>query len=165
MHVRPETYVIGEIPAGMIGIVVDHDLIGIPEPAIAIGHLSGKHAEVVSTKPEPRWTASRQTPYVFRTEAEREAPVLPGAVEPETRVVATRGMSDPGFAVVDVGSIGVPGSVIEVFRWRLILWRVPHRRGSLGRRTTWGELMFVGGMLLGRTPFGFAPFLSRGTRS
>ena len=81
MNVRTETYVVGEIPAHIVGIFVDHDLVAIPEPVADIADVNRSYAEIKPAKPEAAGTASNQPPYVTAAETAREMPVFPGMVE------------------------------------------------------------------------------------
>ena len=60
MHVGTKAHVVSEIPAGVIGIIVDDDLIGIPEPIGAEGEVGGCDRPVPSIEPEPAGAASGQ---------------------------------------------------------------------------------------------------------
>jgi hypothetical protein len=140
----------------MIGIIVDDDLVGIPEPPIAIGYFPGKDAEVVTTKPKPRRASASQAPYVFGSESSREMTMLPRLVESKARVLTTGRVTDPGFPIVDMRGVRVSGGMIEMLRGRLILGRVSHRRRSSGGRPAWTV-----GVLFRRVFLRVAPLLSR----
>lgn len=52
VNVGAEARVVGEVPADVIGIVVDHDVIRSPVPVAAVVEVVGRYAEVESAKPE-----------------------------------------------------------------------------------------------------------------
>lgn len=58
MNVGAEPGVVREIPAHVIGIVVKHDVVTIPEPIGAGVNLERRDAESVTTKPEAIGTSS-----------------------------------------------------------------------------------------------------------
>ena len=51
--------VIGEIPANVIRVFIDYDLIGVPVPAIAVTDVVRSHTKIETAKPEAAWSASR----------------------------------------------------------------------------------------------------------
>jgi hypothetical protein len=52
VNIGTEADVIGEIPTRIVRIGVENDVVGIPEPAVAEGNVSGSDAEVVTAEPE-----------------------------------------------------------------------------------------------------------------
>ena len=52
VHISAETHVIGEIPADVVRIVVDDDLIGVPEPAVAEGKIGCSNIPIPAVEPE-----------------------------------------------------------------------------------------------------------------
>jgi hypothetical protein len=141
VHVGSEAYVVGEIPARVVRIFVDDDLVGVPEPTIDIGQVVGGYAEVEAAKPEAGWAAAAQTPNMRRTKAGGEVPMLPGMVE---MIVGIGGTGIVAYPVVfiDVWGVGMAGVVYEVaVRWR---GSAVGRRGSVGRRSA---VVWFGAML------------------
>lgn len=53
VHISPKSDVVREVPAHMIGVLVDNDGVTIPEPAIDKGIVVREDAEIVAVKPEP----------------------------------------------------------------------------------------------------------------
>src|SRR5579862_7490998 len=95
VDIGSETDVIGEIPAGMIGIVVDDDVVRIPEPAIDIAEFPGRYAPVPAVEPEAVRVAAYESPAMGRPEAAGEMAVFPGVIEMKALVVAALVMTDP----------------------------------------------------------------------
>lgn len=58
MNVRSESNVIGEVPAEMIRVIVNHDVVAIPVPVVAVSGVKGRNVEIESAKPEAAGTAS-----------------------------------------------------------------------------------------------------------
>ena len=103
----PSLHVVGEIPAVVVGIFVDHDLVAVPVPVVAIGEIKRGNAEVEAAKPEAAGAASADAPDVAAAEAAGEAAMLPGMIEVEAGVVASSVVSNPLAVVVDVRSFGM----------------------------------------------------------
>jgi hypothetical protein len=78
VDVGSEADVVGEVPAGVVGIVVDDDVVGVPEPSVRVGEVPGGYAEVEAAEPEAGWTSSAETPDVGGAEAAGEVAVLVG---------------------------------------------------------------------------------------
>ncbi len=104
VHIRPEADVISQIPARVIGIVVNDDLVGIPQPTVAIANIKGSNAPEPTVETETRGTAASETPNMAATNAAIETTVLPGMVEMIIGIVATGIMTHPLAIVVNVRS-------------------------------------------------------------
>jgi len=114
VNVGPQPYVVGEIPARMIGIVVDDDLIRIPEPVVAEAEIIGSNAEIETTEPEPAGAPAGESPPVLRAQAGSEMSVFPGMIDVVVGIVSAASVSDPISVRVHVRSLGVPGLVAEI---------------------------------------------------
>ena len=104
VHVRSETNVVGQIPAGVVGIVINDNLVGIPEPTVAIADVKRSHAPKPSVETETSGTATAETPNVAAANAAIEVAVLPGMVEMIVGIFATRVVTHPLAVVVNVRS-------------------------------------------------------------
>lgn len=131
MDVGAQSRVVGEIPAVMVGIFVDYDLVAVPEPVRAQGQVKGGNAESEAAKPETVGPASCNAPDVAAAEAAGEAAMFPGMVEMEARIIAPVIMADPFTVVMDVRSLWVPGFVTAgrsgwraVRSGRAVFWNV-----------------------------------------
>ena len=58
VDVGAEPGVVGEVPAGVVRIFVDDDLVGVPKPAVNIAKVVRSYAEVEASKPEAGWAAA-----------------------------------------------------------------------------------------------------------
>jgi hypothetical protein len=131
MHISPESHVIGEIPAHVVGILINHDVVASPIPIAAIADIHRSDAKEKSTKPEPTRAASHEVPYVTTSKAAGEVAVLPRTIEMQGSGVAAV-MANPGTVVVNVRGFGVTLLIAEarfgdlgwlaVQRWRTMLW-------------------------------------------
>src|SRR5580658_4853928 len=101
VDVGAQPYVVRQIPAIMVGVFVDDDLIAVPEPVTAEAEVESGHTEVEAAKPEAARTASGDAPHVAAAEAAGEVAVLPGMIEVESGVSRSSVMTDPGAVVVD----------------------------------------------------------------
>jgi hypothetical protein len=52
VNISAEADVVGEIPAWIVRVGIENDVVGIPEPAVAEGNVRGSDAEVVTAEPE-----------------------------------------------------------------------------------------------------------------
>jgi hypothetical protein len=107
VNVSAQPGVVGEIPANVVGVFVNGDIVAVPVPVITVGKVKRGDAEVEAAKPETAGIASLQTPLVSTAKAAIEAAMLPWVVEPEARVVAPTLVSHPFTVVVDVRGLGM----------------------------------------------------------
>ncbi len=130
MDVGAEPDVVGEVSAVVVGVIVDHDVIAVPEPVIAVGKVKGADAEIEATEPESIGAASTESPRVAAANAASEVAVFPGMVQMEAGVVVSVVMSNPLSVVVDVGSVGM-AFMVAIGSSR--------RRGLVGRAVRRGD--------------------------
>jgi hypothetical protein len=144
VHVGAEAWVIGEVPAGVVGVFVDDDVVGIPEPATHVRKVVRGDAPIPIVEAESIGTAACETPAMRRAEAAVPVTVLPRMVDVVVRVVGTAVVADPLIAV-DVWGVGMARlvGVVAVFmllRCGMLLWR---------RRVLWcGMLLWCSVLLL-----------------
>jgi hypothetical protein len=113
MHVRSQASIVGKIPAGVIGIVIDHDWIGIPKPVAHIGQIKRSNAEIPVVEKEPVGSAACKAVGMAASDAAGEMTVLPGMSETEPGIVAG-GVPHPLIVLVNRGRLGVPGLISEI---------------------------------------------------
>jgi len=136
VDVRSQPNVIGEIPAWIVGIVVEHDVIIVPIPVIAIGKVVGSDTEIISAEPEAVGSATFDAPHVAAADPHWETAVFPGMVE-VVMCVAAR-VANPLVIMMDMGrfrmsflvAIRRPG----LLAWSLVLRHVLVLLGLLSRR-------------------------------
>jgi hypothetical protein len=112
VNVGAQPDVVGEIPAFVVGVFEDRDIVAIPKPVVGIGKVKRGDAEVISAKPEAAGIASLDTPPVFTAEAAVEAAMLPGVIDVEAHIIAATFVSDPFAVVVDVRGFRVAFAVV-----------------------------------------------------
>ena len=128
VDVRPQPRVVGEIPAVMVGIFVDHDLVAVPEPVTAQGKVKGCDAESEAAKPETGGTATANAPYMAAAEAAGESAMLKGMIDVEAGIIASGVVADPRAVVVNVRSFGMALPIGARGRSGR---RAAHRRGTM----------------------------------
>jgi len=89
----------------VVGIVVDNDVVSVPEPIAAVTGVKWCDPEVVSTEPEAIGTSADDAPDVAATETTLKVAVFPGVVEVETGVIPSHVVADPFAVAVDVRSL------------------------------------------------------------
>jgi len=72
--------VVGEIPAVVVGIFIDYDRIGIPDPVADIGVIVGSNGKIYSVKPETLPASTTEPENMARPESECESAVFKGPV-------------------------------------------------------------------------------------
>ena len=102
VSVGAESYVIGEIPADVIGIVIDDDVIGIPQPAVYKAEVIGSNAKEESIEAEALRTSSPKPIDVIATDLAAEVSVCPGMIEMIAGIVRAGVVPDPLIVCVDV---------------------------------------------------------------
>ena len=109
MDIDPKAYVVGEVPAWVVGIFVENDVVAIPVPAIAETEVIWGDTEIESAKPESTGTTTGKMPSVVRPEASGKAAMLPGMIEMVVRVIGAGIVSDPRTVFMNMRSVGCPG--------------------------------------------------------
>ena len=89
MNVCSNPRVISEVPSVVVRVLIDDDLIRIPEPAINKRIVVGRHAEVEAIEPETLSVPSGQAEDVAWPETARESPMLPRVIEVIVRIEPT----------------------------------------------------------------------------
>jgi hypothetical protein len=135
--------IVGEVPAVVVGIVVDDDVVAIPEPVIAVSQVEIANAEIEASKPKAVGASSAEAPYVTAADAAGEVAVFPGMIEVEAHFVVAIVVSDPLAVVVDVGGFGMT-LMVSIRRGR----RRPVRRGVRRRGTIVGNVTAAYGALM-----------------
>jgi hypothetical protein len=133
--VRTQSGVVREIPADVVRIVVNHDRIAIPQPAIDEAVVPRRDAEVEAIEPEPVSVPSLEPEHMAGTEPTRETPVRKGMIEVIVRITPAGIVSDPRAVGVNVGRVWMPWLVAKVAN-SSVLRRAASRRS---RTALWNE--------------------------
>ena len=95
MHVRAEPRVIRQVKPIVVGVVVEHDVVVVPEPIADKRRIRGSDLEVETAHAEPIAIASAKPPNVLCANRLCEVSVVPWAIQVVARVGASRRVSDP----------------------------------------------------------------------
>ena len=116
LHVRvdAEPRVIRQIPSVMVWIGIENDVIGVPHPVADIAHVIRCDAEVEAIEPETVWTAAAESPTMTRSEPSGEAAMRIWLVQMVIRIIASRVVTDPCSAVIDVRGVWMARPVAVV---------------------------------------------------
>ena len=122
MNISTQPAVIGQVPTVVVGIFVNNDRIGIPEPVSAVGNIVGSNRKVIAPKPETAGSSALEPPYMPRTKAAGKSAMFPGPIEVVVSIAAARVMPNP-FVAVGVNVRGLRMAphvaiVADLFLWR-----------------------------------------------
>src|ERR1017187_5405364 len=101
VSVRTQPRVVCQIPARMVGVLVDDNLIAVPVPAHHDVVIVRGDVPVEIVEPEAFPVSSRHHEYMLRSKAPGEVSVCPRRIDVEMRVVGATIMPDP-FVVLGV---------------------------------------------------------------
>ena len=88
MSIGAQPRVIGKVPAVVVWIGIDHDIVAIPEPAAGIVVVIWRNLKEKAAHVETIPVATTEPPNVLRADATCEVSVLPGMVEMVVRIIA-----------------------------------------------------------------------------
>lgn len=142
MAVGAEANVIGEVPADVVGIFVDDDLVGIPEPIAAEAEVGRSNAEIEAVEPEAGRAAAGEMPDMAFAEAAGEVAMLPRLIKMVVGIVGARIVADPFAVGVNVRSFGVAGfvGIVGLFG-RGLTRRSLHGRGTFFRNIAVADVL------------------------
>lgn len=113
VNVSAQSHVVGKVPADVVRIVIDDDLIAIPEPVIGKANIKGSDAEEEAAKPETARSAALNPENVPRAKAAPKMSVLPGTIKVVMRIVTAGIMADPFVVGVNMGRVRMSRLVVE----------------------------------------------------
>ena len=143
VSVCAESRVVGQIPARVVGIFVDHDRIIVPVPIRGVIIIVRRYAEEPVVEPKAIAVSSAKTILVAAAEASREATVFPRMIHVIVFVTPAGIVADPRVIVMNVRRFWMFGAIAER---TTILLRVSFLGaaflGSRLRRTAFGSAIF-----------------------
>lgn len=135
----------------MIGVVVDYNLVTIPQPVIGVVKIEWGQTENAAGDPEAISVVAFDPKDVSGAEASREPSMLEGMVQMEAGIVPPIIMTHPLAICVNVGGLRVPlaiaeavvfnGTVGAVRRFRAML--LPGGRRAMTRNVSTAHTMFL----------------------
>ena len=87
MDICPQPDVVSQIPAVVIGILIDHDIVGTPVPIVAVVEIIFGNRKIEAAEPEPARAPSFDSKHMSSPEAAVKSPVLKGVIDMVVRVV------------------------------------------------------------------------------
>lgn len=115
VHVGAKPRVISQIPAGIIRVFVEDDVVPVPVPAIDKCNVCRGNAEIEAAEKEAIRTSAFQSPYMSGAEFAGKVSMFPGTVEMVTCVVAPFVVPNPSVVrSVDVWRLRMARPVIEL---------------------------------------------------
>ena len=131
VSVGPKPDVVGQIPADVIGIVVDDYLVVIPGPVGDKAQIEGRDAPVEVIEPEPAWSSASQVPDVTLSDTAVKSPMFERFIKVEIGIVAASIMTNPLAVGMNVGRFGmtwlIGRAVLPCFRLPARWLRSPGR--------------------------------------
>jgi hypothetical protein len=112
MNVSAQAHVVSEIPSVVVGVFVNHHIVAVPIPAVAVGKVKRGDAEIEAAKPETAGIPTLDAPPMSATEATLKAAILPGMVHVEAVVIRSPIVADPFAVVVHVRGFGMAVAVL-----------------------------------------------------
>jgi hypothetical protein len=79
----------------VVRIVIDNDIVAVPQPVVAEADVIRGNAEIEAAEPESVRTAATEMPNVTATEAAGKASVLPGMIEVVVRIIGAGVVANP----------------------------------------------------------------------
>ena len=107
MDVSTKPNVVGKVPTDMVGVIVNDDVVTIPQPVAAVADIERRDAEVEAAEPETTGSSTRQMPAMTRAETSGEVAVFPGMVEMKAGVIASLIVADPLAVPVNMRCLGM----------------------------------------------------------
>ena len=124
VNVCARARVIRQIVAGVVWIVIDHDVVIVPKPAVCVVIIIGRNLEEITAHIKAIRAAAVEPPDVLRADATDETPMLPRMVKMIVRIVAAGIVSDPAVIFrVNVRGFRMAFLIAEIRVVLLLLWR------------------------------------------
>src|SRR5476649_918498 len=95
----------------MVGVVVDGDLVAVPEPVVAEAEVERRDTEVEPVAPEPLSVAALEPELVSEPEPAGKAAVFERVIEVVMGIVAPGVVADPTVVMVDVRDVRMASHV------------------------------------------------------
>jgi hypothetical protein len=113
VHVGAEPHIVAEIPTVVIGVIIDYDVVAVPQPIIAKGIVERGDGEEETTYRKSIVVTAVKPPDMARSPGTREMTVLPRMIKVIVRIIATSVMTYPPIAIgVHMGRGRMSGSIV-----------------------------------------------------
>ena len=142
VDVRSEPDVVRQVPARVVGIVIDHDVVAVPDPIVGVDNIIWRDGEEKSANIESIHPPTMQPPYMVRPDASSEMAMFPWMIQMVVRIGATGVVSHPLIILsVHMRSFRVVRLIIELSV--LILRGCRSGSGSMHRSRTVGGYVTI----------------------
>ena len=111
MDVGAQARIVGEIVARIVRVVVENDVIRVPNPAVGIAQVAGGDGKVETVKEESGRAATAEAIHVRGAELAGKVSVLPGVIQMKGASAIV--VADPAAIVMDVRSFRVTTGITE----------------------------------------------------
>src|SRR5208283_694161 len=141
--------VVSEVPPDMVGVVVDHDLVTVPEPIIHEAVVVRSHTEKEAAKAESLRTTATEPVYMAGSNTTAEVAVFPRMIKVIMGIVPARVVSNPRVVTVNVRSVGVPMLITVISRLGRLVYLLPSMcrlcmyRGARRGRSVCGDMLLA----------------------
>ena len=102
VRVTAQPHVVAEVPANVVRVVIDHDLVTIPQPTVDKAIIVRGDAKVEAVEEKTISVSSRKPEDMPGAEAASEASVFPGMIEVVVGIISSGVMSEPPTLVINV---------------------------------------------------------------
>ena len=113
MDVGPQARVVSQVPAVVVGIFVDHDVVAAPVPVAAVADIERSHAELEAAEPEAAGTAPSEMSDMASAEPAGKVSVLPRVVKVKAGIIVALVMPNPLTVLVNVGSFRMAWAILK----------------------------------------------------
>src|SRR5436305_1219037 len=113
MNISPEARIVSKVVALVVRVLIDHDVVGIPQPVAGVPHVGIRNREVEVAETEAGWAASGESPDVLGAETSAEVAMLPRMIEVEADIGAAGIVADP-LLLINVGCFGMALAIREM---------------------------------------------------
>ena len=120
MHIRACSRIVSEIIAGVVRIVVQDNVIRIPQPAVHVSQIRLRYGKVESVEKESRRASASQTVHMTRTKYAGEMAVLPRMVQMISASVDI--MPDPLPVGMNMRSVRMASRISEIAACHIAAW-------------------------------------------
>ena len=107
VNVGAQPHVVSQVPAIVVRVLVDRDVVTIPEPVITVVVVVRGDVEVETTKPETFPASAGKPEDMAAAEAAIKASLFPCSIHVVVAIITAGIVSDPRIVGVNVGSFGM----------------------------------------------------------
>jgi len=155
VDVRSSSWVIRQVPTVVVRILINHNLVAIPQPVARVSVVKWGDAEGIAAYPKPISVSALNSKDVARAKAPGKPPVLKGMVHVKTMLVPSEIMTYPLTVWMNVWSVRMIFAIAEPTvnsgllsgLWCSAVFR-PRSRGAMRRNISAADRTLFGPALL-----------------